>query len=264
MTAIRGILFDMDGVLYNAEEPIEGAAEAVSWVQERAIPHLFVTNTTSRARGALVEKLNRFGIKTDENRILTPCIAAAEWLRSHGEGRTALFVNPRALEEFDGIECTPPEAESGARYVVIGDLGDAWDFHTLNRAFRLLHSNPQSVLLALGMTRFWRGHDGPRLDVAPFVAALEHATGRKAMIFGKPAKHFFQAAVDKLGLPAGETAMIGDDINTDIAGGQRAGLRSVLVRTGKYRSSDIEGPVNPDAVLESIRDLPAWIARNAS
>jgi ribonucleotide monophosphatase NagD (HAD superfamily) len=79
------------------------------------------------------------------------------------------------------------DAERGAAYVVLGDLGDLWDYRTLNRAFRLLHHNPEAKLIALGMTRYWLASSGISLDVAPFVAALEHATGRKALVFGKPA-----------------------------------------------------------------------------
>jgi len=253
---MRGILFDMDGVLYNAEEPIEGAAEAVAWVQARNIPHLFVTNTTSRGRAALLRKLSRFGIRTDRDRILTPCLSAAEWLRQHGRGKTALFVAGKARREFGGIEILPEGAEAGARFVVIGDLGETWDFRTLNRAFRLLHSNPEAVLIALGMTPFWHAHDGLRLDVAPFVAALEHATRRKALVFGKPEKAFFLAAAHQLGLPPREVLMIGDGIETDIDGAQKAGLKGALVRTGKFRESDLGGALIPDSVLDSVADLP--------
>jgi phospholysine phosphohistidine inorganic pyrophosphate phosphatase len=255
---MRGILFDMDGVLYNAEESIEGSADILRWVQFEGIPHLFVTNTTSRGRLDLVQKLKRFGLKAEADQILTPCVAASEWLRARPDGPAALFVDPRAFVEFDGLEILPPEADTGARYVVIGDLGDAWDFRTLNRAFRLLHSNPEAMLIALGMTLYWHAHDGLRLDVAPFIAALEKATGREAMIFGKPAIEFYQTAVKQLDLPASDIVMIGDGIETDIAGAQQAGLKAALVRTGKFRESDLQGTIKPDVVLDSIRDLPAW------
>jgi phospholysine phosphohistidine inorganic pyrophosphate phosphatase len=255
---MRGILFDLDGVLYNSEEPIEGAAEAVGWVQAKGIPYLFVTNTTSRGRPALVEKLRRLRIRTEKSRILTPCIAAAEWLRTRKDGMAALFVDPRALGEFEGVPCLAAEEDSGARYVVVGDLGFAWDFRTLNRAFRILHSASDTVLIALGMTRYFQAEDGLRLDVAPFVVALEHAAGKQSLVFGKPATAFFNAAVEKLGLPASEIAMIGDSIETDVAGAQESGLQGVLVRTGKFRRSDLEGKVQPDAILDSIRDLPRW------
>ena len=256
---MRGILFDMDGVLYNSEDPIKGAAEALAWVRQKAIPHLFVTNTTSRGRDVLVQKLDRLGIQASRDSILTPCVAAIQWLREQPAGKVALFVAPKALSEFEGLEQLDAGAETGASYVVIGDLGDAWSFGTLNRAFRLLHSNSKAVLVALGMTPFWHSHDGLRLDVAPFVAALEYATGRKPIVCGKPDKSFFLAAVEQLGIPAHEILMIGDGIETDVAGAQKAGLRAALVRTGKFRPSDLEGAVVPDLILDSIADLPTQI-----
>ena len=189
-----GILFDMDGVLYEAGRAIDGAVETVSWVQSERIPHLFVTNTSSRSRADLVGKLASFGITAVEADILTPAAAAAEWLSANANGDVALFVRPAAVPEFAALSLLPPEAERGAAYVVIGDLGDLWDYPTLNRAFRLLHYNPEAKLIALGMTRYWMASDGIALDVAPFVVALEHASGRKALIFGKPSAAFFRAA----------------------------------------------------------------------
>src|SRR5512133_2124654 len=136
----RGLLFDMDGVLYNSETLIPGAPEAIRLLRDRAIPHLFVTNTTSRSRAVLGRKLAAFGIPGDETRILTPPLAAAEWLRAQPDrGPVALFVRDAARSDFDGLPLLPDEAEHGAAYVVIGDLGTRWDFRTLNRAFRLLH-----------------------------------------------------------------------------------------------------------------------------
>ena len=149
-----------------------------------------------------------------------------------------------------------PDAETGARYVVIGDLADAWDFRTINRAFRLLHSTPGSTLIALGMTRYWQTPDGLQLDVAPFVAALEHASGKQAMVFGKPAAPFFHAAAEKLGMPPENILMIGDDIEVDVGGAQRAGLMGALVKTGKFRPSDLAHAVKPDVILESVAGLP--------
>ncbi|HTS24232.1 MAG TPA: TIGR01458 family HAD-type hydrolase [Bryobacteraceae bacterium] len=255
---IRGILFDLDGVLYNDNRPIAGAVETVTWVRERQIPHLFVTNTTSRARSVLVEKLGSFGIPVSEAEIHTPAAVTAQWLRTQPLGEIALFLRPSTRSEFAGLPCLPDYAERGASYVVIGDLEDMWDYHTLNRAFRLLHHNPDAQLIALGMTRYWLAHDGLALDVAPFVAALEHATGRKPLVFGKPAAAFFQGAVERLGLPAGEILMIGDDITADVGGAQAAGLQGALVKTGKFRPADLEGDVRPYAVLDSVADLPRW------
>jgi phospholysine phosphohistidine inorganic pyrophosphate phosphatase len=257
-------LFDMDGVLYNDTVPIAGAREALEWVRREQMPHLFVTNTSSRSRSHLAEKLVRFGIAADLNQcandILSPPAAAGDWLRAHAEGPVALFVPEKARAEFAGLDILPPDAQTGARYVVIGDLADAWDFRTINRAFRLLHSTPDSTLIALGMTRFWQTPDGLQLDVAPFVAALEHASGKQALVFGKPAAPFFHAAADKLRIAPEDILMIGDDIEVDVGGAQRAGLMGALVKTGKFRPADLEHAVKPDVVLESIAELPGWLA----
>ena len=257
---IRGVLFDLDGVLYNGEQPIPGAAEAVLGVRRAGIGSLFVTNTTSRPRGALCEKLGRFGIVVPPDEILTPSVAAADWIRARGNGLAAPFVPAATLEEFRGLAADPVPDGPDVRYVVIGDLGTGWSYPTLNRAFRLLHADPSRELVALGLTRYWQGPDGANLDVAPFVAALECATGRKATVLGKPSKDFFQQACRRLGLPPGDVLMIGDDLRADALGAKRAGLRSALVRTGKFRPSDLESEEQPDWLLDSVRDLPRLLA----
>jgi len=258
---MRAILLDMDGVLYNSSTAIEGAAETLNWVRVQGIPHLFVTNTSSRGRDVLIEKLARFGVPASKDEILTPAAAAAQWLRVHARGPVALFVKPALRDEFAGLVCLGDDAGSGACYVVIGDLGEMWDFHTLNRAFRLLHSNPESTLIALGMTKFWEAPDGLSLDVAPFVAALEHAARRKAVVFGKPARAFFEMASEKLCIAAADILMVGDDIEIDVAGAQEAGLKGALVRTGKFRPPDLDGAFKPDVVLDSVADLRVWWER---
>ncbi|HEV2201271.1 MAG TPA: TIGR01458 family HAD-type hydrolase [Bryobacteraceae bacterium] len=254
------LLFDMDGVLYNDTVPIDGASGALAWVRRHDIPHLFVTNTSSRSRRHLAEKLVRFGIAAQEGDIFCPPAAAAEWLRIHADGPVALFAPEKARSEFAGLDILPLDCEAGARYVVIGDLAEAWDFRTINRAFRLLHSNPSSQLIALGMTRFWQTPDGLQLDVGPFVAALECASGKRAIVFGKPAAPFFLAAAEKLGAAPEDVLMIGDDIDVDVGGAQRAGLMGALVKTGKFRPSDLERGVFADIVLDSVAALPSWLA----
>jgi len=260
---VRGVLVDLDGVLYDADRLIAGAVDTVRWLQVNSIPHLFVTNTTSKSPAALTEKLVSFGITVREAKILTPAVAAAEWLRNNAKGEIALFIRPPTPMNFSGLPCLPEDAERGAAYVVVGDLGDLWDYRTLNRAFRLLYHNPEAKLMALGMTRYWLAPSGASLDVAPFVAALEHATGRKAQVFGKPAAAFFRMAIKRLGLPTGQVLMIGDDIQSDVGGAQRAGLKGALVKTGKFRPADLTSKIRPHAVFDSVADLPRWWIRSA-
>jgi phospholysine phosphohistidine inorganic pyrophosphate phosphatase len=256
--SLRGLLVDLDGVLYEGERAVSGAAEAVAWLARREIPHLFLTNTTSRPRAALVEKLAGLGIAARAEDIHTPPVAADRWLAEHAPGPAALFVPAATAGEFRSVPHLPEDAESGAASVVLGDLGQGWSFPVLNRAFRLLMAEPRPRLVALGMTRYWRAADGLRLDVAPFVKALEHATGAEAVVLGKPAPEFYATALAAIGCKPDETAMIGDDVVGDVGGAQRAGLPGVLVRTGKFRPGDLDGEIRPDAVLDSVAALPGW------
>ena len=251
------LLFDMDGVLYEGEQAIAGAQETIAWCRGQGIRHRFLTNTTSRPRRVLVDKLAAMGISVSIDEILTPPVAAADWLHQHVDGPVALFVPEGTREEFDGIRLAHA-AKDDVAAVVLGDLGKEWDFPTYNRAFRLLMHNPQAPLIALGLTRYWQAEDGLRLDVGPFVKGLEYATGREAVVMGKPATPFFETALTQLDARADSTLMIGDDIRGDIDGAQQAGIKGVLVRSGKFRPADLDLGIEPFAVLDSVAVLPAW------
>ena len=255
---MNALLFDLDGVLYQGEQPIDGAAETVRWVQQQSIPHLFLTNTTSRPRSALVNKLAAMNIRVAEKQILTPAVAACQWIKRHISGDIALFIPPATQTEFQDLPLAKSGQSGHIGAVVIGDLGDLWHFTTLNQAFRLLMSEAQPAFIALGMTRFWRAEDGLRLDAGPFVAALQYASGREPVVLGKPAQPFFEAALQTLGVTADHAYMIGDDIRGDIDGAQRAGIKALLMKTGKFQSGDLRLGITPHACLDSVADLPHW------
>jgi len=253
-----GVLFDLDGVFYVGDDPIPGAAGALEWIRRRGILHCFLTNTTSRSRKQLARKLAEMGIEVNPDTILTPPVAASSWIRKHVTGRVALFVPEAAHPDFEGLSLAGTDESSGIGAVVLGDLGAGWDFATLNRAFRVLVGENRPSLIALGMTRYWRAPDGLRLDVGPYVKALEYAAGLEAVVMGKPAPAFFDVALSMIDRTADEAVMIGDDIKGDVAGAQTAGICGVLVKTGKFRPADLEGEIHPDAVLNSIAELPRW------
>ena len=138
-------------------------------------------------------------------------------------------------------------------FVVVGDMGEEYNFAILNRAFRLIMDGAEIV--ALQKNRYWRTAGGLSLDAGPFVVALEYATGKQATVVGKPTAAYFHLAVDDIGLPVDRTAMIGDDVEVDVAGAQRAGLKGVLVKTGKFRENDLQLGITPDLVIDSIADL---------
>jgi HAD superfamily hydrolase (TIGR01458 family) len=256
-----GILFDIDGVFFVGDDPIAGGADVIDWADAASIPYLFVTNTTSHPRSYLAAKLRRCGVRADADRILTPAVAAAEWLTDHGipeRGPVALFVPDATAADFGDIPRATPQPAAPPAAVVVGDLGEHWTFQELNRAFRLLMAEPRPVLVALGMARYWKEADGLTLDNGPFAQALAFASGAAPVVTGKPAPAFFESAAHRIGLDPAALTMVGDDIRSDIGGAQTAGLRGVLVRTGKFDASDLDADITPDAVLDSVADLPGW------
>jgi len=159
------------------------------------------------------------------------------------------FREPTAVSRFKHLEIVDRGKFGHVAAVVIGDYGENWTFEALNRAFRWLMHEPRPALIALGMTRYWRAEDGLRLDTAPFVVALEYATGQKAVVLGKPAAPFFETALQQLGADASGTWMIGDDIQSDIDGAQKLGIRGLLVKTGKFRSADLTHDIQLESAI---------------
>lgn len=244
------LLVDVDGTLCQQGRLVEGAVEALATLEARGIPHRFVTNTTSRPRSALVAEIARMGLALDEESVFTAPRAANDHLEAHDLKRCMMLVPPALLEDFPYVEPADERPEA----VVIGDLGDAFTFDVLNRAFRALLDGAAFVTLA--RNRYFMAADGLTLDVGAFVAALEYASGREATLVGKPSPEFFRLALSSLGAVPEQATMIGDDLEGDVGGAQSAGMRGVLVRTGKFREDALaRSTVRPDAVVDSLADV---------
>jgi len=252
MREIRGLLLDLDGVLYVGDRPVPGAREALAAIRGRGIPVRFLSNSTRRSRASVAGRLRGMGFSVGEGEILTPAVAAAALLRR--EGKTAfLLTTGDARRDFEAAGVTL--AGEHPDTVVIGDAGDRFTYGLLNRAMRMLISGAE--LIALEKDRSWMGPDGIMLSAGPFVAALEYATGKEAVCVGKPSPGFFAAALEALGVPASAAAMVGDDIETDIGGAQRCGILGILVRTGKFRDEALAtSGVRPDLLIDSVASLP--------
>jgi phospholysine phosphohistidine inorganic pyrophosphate phosphatase len=256
---MRGVLIDLDGVIWENDRVVPGAPAAVDWLNQHHIPHLFVTNTTSRPVRLIADKLEHLGIRTTKDKLLTPPLAACEWLAANAPGPCALLVPEATYEDFRPIPSGILDSSEKLAAIVVGDIGAGWTYELLNNVFRRLMAEHPPQLIALGMTRYWRAADGLRLDVAPFIKALEHAAGCEAIVLGKPSKEFFDIALEKIGCKAIDTLMIGDDIFGDVLGAQEAGMQGVLTKTGKFQPQDIDVGIMPDAMLDSIAELPAWL-----
>ena len=250
------MLIDLDGVLYVGKEPIPGAARLLEMLEEKGYNYRFVSNTTRRRRSSVAKRLTEMGFSIPEERIFTPPLAAVERMRR--EGRKRCYLLTTGDVECDFLESGITVADRDVDYVVMGDAGADMTFDRLNAALRLILDG--AGLLALERDRYWQEEGGLVLSTGPFVAALEYATGVEADLLGKPSSAFFQMALDDMGAAPEKTAMIGDDVLTDVGGAQALGMFGILVRTGKFRpelaaSSD----VRPDLVLDSIADLAGYL-----
>jgi HAD superfamily hydrolase (TIGR01458 family) len=250
------ILLDIDGVLYIGDEPIPGAVEALRELRELSLGIRLVTNTTSRSRAEILAHLHELGFEVDHSEVLTPAALAVRHCREQGHHRVRLLVADALLEDLQ--ELAPASRTETIDAVVLGDLGEGFTAEVLNEAFRLLMEGAE--LVALQHNRFWRRKDGLVLDVGAYSAALEYASGREAVIVGKPSPTFFAAALADLGAGPQNAVMVGDDIEADVGGAIDAGLQGFLVRTGKFREDLLESSqVRPTEVLDSIADVGALL-----
>lgn len=232
---IHGVLFDLEGVLSVGGYPLPGSREALLSLRAAGIPMRFITNSTRLTRNVIVNRLGSMGLEVSAQHLFTPVVAARNYLIDR-KLTPHLLVHPNIESEFADLLGPAPDV------VLIGDAGPAFDYAALNHCFRLLLEG--LPLLAMGSNRYFRDANGLNLDVGPFVTALEYAAELEATIFGKPASFFFLGAVNSLNLPPQDVVMVGDDAEMDVCGALAAGLRAVLVRTGKYRHGD-ERKVEP-------------------
>lgn len=257
MARIDAVLLDIDGVLVVSWEPLPGAIETIEWLRAREVPFRLITNTTTHTRAKLARTLTDAGIAVSPEEVFTAVVATATYLRdAHPGARVFVLSDGDARADLQGIELV----EGDADVVVLGGAYDGFDYTTMNRVFRMLMDGAD--LVAMHRNLYWRTKEGWQLDGGAYVAALEEATGRRAVVCGKPASAYFASALEQVGLPAERTAMVGDDVVNDVQGAQAAGLTGVLVRTGKFRQEDLEGgaEVEPDVVIDSIAGVPELLA----
>lgn len=246
-------------MLHVSGEPIPGAGDAVERLREAGHRLRFVSNTTVRSRAELVDELRGAGIGLDPDELQTTAAAAVRLLAGK---RVLALTMPAIVEDLEGIELVG----EGADAVLVGGADESpesnsvFSYMNLARAFAELQGGAE--LIALHKNRWWQTARGPLLDSGAFVAGLEFAAEIEATVIGKPSAAYFDAALEALDADAGMTWMVGDDIESDVAGAQRCGLRTVLVRTGKFRPDAVDrSGVTPDGIVSSIAHVPEWIER---
>ena len=257
---MAAILLDVDGVLHVSGEPIPGAVDAVRRLRAAGHRLRFVTNSTVMSRRQLGERLRAIGFDLADDELQTTGGVAARVLAGK---RVLALTMPGLLADLDGLELIGMNADA----VLVGgadesaEPGRIYSYLNLNRAFLELFAGAD--LYCLHRNRWWQTTDGPRLDAGAIVAGLEYAAGIEATVLGKPSPQYFATAIEALDADPELAWMVGDDLEGDITGAQAAGMRTVLVRTGKFRPDDLDhSSTVPDGILSSIAQLPDWLEEN--
>ena len=249
---MKGILFDLDGVFFIEQQLIPGGIECLTWLREQGIPYRFVTNNTTLSRANLIAKLQGLGLPVAEQDLVSANYAGVLLLAQRNLKRCRLVLRPEAQLDYPPNRLEHPDA------IVIGDIGNRWDYDLLNALMNQILEGAEIIALHKG--RYHEGANGLILDNGAFVAALEHATGKQAIVVGKPTQTFFELASHSFGCKPEELVMVGDDLISDIKGAQQMGMHAVLVQTGKYRKALVDGSsIQPDGCISSIKELPKYL-----
>lgn len=258
MSGINGALVDLDGTVYLGDELIPGADEGIAAMTAAGVDPVFLSNNATKRPAQYREKLASFGIDAPLRRICNSAAIAATYLANEHPNDGVYVIGERALRaelEAAGVELVErPQATD----VVLASLAFGFDYDTLQDVLDAdrLGAAGEPTLYATNPDRTCPVEGGEIPDCGAIIGAIEGLLGRPIdRVLGKPSPVTISVALDRLGLEPGECVMIGDRLETDIRMGDRAGMRTALVRTGVTTDADLAASdVKPDYVLDSLAD----------
>ncbi len=254
LTGIDTVLLDLDGTLYEGSQVVPGASEAVRWLRDQGLTVRFTTNTDSITPAALADRLARLGLAATEEELVTPIAVAARLLAPNPDARVLAVAAGGVRELLADWLAGPGDRVT---HVLVADPSYGATYQDLDAAFRALRAGAE--LVATQVNRIARRDDGEHLDTGGWVRLLEYATGHTARVLGKPSPEFFTAPLDALGRGPETAVVVGDDLAADVGGGRAVGAATVLVRSGKGDRPQPGAEAEPDAVVDSVADLPGLL-----
>ena len=254
LSGIQTVLLDLDGTLYVGSQVVAGAPQTVRWLREQGLTVRFTTNTDSIAPATLADRLTRFGFPTSQGELVTPVAVAARLLASTPEARVLAVAADPVRQLLAKSLAGPGEP---ATHVLVADPSFGATYDDLDAAFRAVRAGAE--LWATQVNRIAVRDDGEHLDTGGWVRLLEYASGQTARVLGKPSPEFFTAPLEALGRGPETALVVGDDLAADIGGGHAVGAAVVLVRSGKGDRPQPGAQAEPDAVVDSVADLPGLL-----
>jgi phospholysine phosphohistidine inorganic pyrophosphate phosphatase len=249
MTEFKGVIFDISGVLEFQGVVYPGALELFHLLRRKGIIIRILTNSTLKSRQECAFKLNRMGFSVTEDEVITASFATAQYLRTLNPRSCWVMLKGNGLDEFKDF----PHDDHQPEYIVVGDYREGFNFQNLNKALKLLLEGAQLIVMIPEKVDHSMGE--VELTVGAYGKMLEEAAKLKAVTIGKPNPAIYDMSLLTMRLPKSSVLMVGDRVDTDITGAKAAGIKSVLVKTGEFRASHLDGELQPDYLIDSVRDL---------
>ncbi|MFX0092008.1 MAG: HAD-IIA family hydrolase [Candidatus Hodarchaeota archaeon] len=246
---IKGIIFDIDGVLEFQGKVCDGAIETINSLRDKGIILRFLTNSTLKSRKSCTERLKKAGFRIFEEEVITASYATAEYLKSLTPKSCWVMLEREGLEEFRDFTQDRKDPE----YIVMGDNRTNFNFDCLNEVLRLLLKGVKFIAMIPELTDESMGE--VELNVGSWTQMLERASGVKAVYIGKPNHYAFELTLKSMNLEKKNIIIVGDQISTDILGAKNFSIRSILLRTGEFKESDLDSEIKPDYIFDTIRDV---------
>jgi 4-nitrophenyl phosphatase len=262
LTQFSGVVMDMDGVLWRGDELLPGVTRWFALLQQQQIPFVLATNNSAKTPADYVHKLERLSIGgVTERQIITSGTTTVDYLQRHYARGTAVHVlggdGLRALVAGAGFTLA-----DSAHVVVVG-IDTHLTYDKLKRAALLLRAGADFI--GTNDDRSIPTPEGLAPGAGSILAALRAATDREPLVMGKPHAPMFETALTLLGCPPERTLMIGDRLDTDIAGAHAAGLQTALVLTGVATRADVAASrVQPDNVYVDLAAMTTAFTTNPS
>jgi HAD superfamily hydrolase (TIGR01450 family) len=251
-----GYVLDLDGTVYLDDELLPGADTAIAGLRERGATVVFATNKPLETADQYAGKLTRLGIPTTPDQIVTAVDSLIDYLRAEHPDARLLTIAEQVVDERLAAEGFVVTRDPRAADVVVVSFDRTFDYAKLLAAYRAV-LQAGAVIVATNPDPYCPTADGGLPDCAAMLAAVEACTGHTAeAVLGKPSEWMARTCVRRLGVPAADTAIVGDRILTDVAMGRQLGAAGILLLSGATREADIAGSgVTPDFVLDGIAEL---------
>jgi len=245
---IKPILIDLDGVLKLGKSPAPDVKEFLDFIKENKIPACVLSNSTLRTGEMVKEFFTSHNIEIGIP-VITAFDATVSYVKKNYK-KVQVYCRDYLIHHFEGlIDDENPEA------IIIGDIEDRWNYQIVNEIFKKIFNGAD--LIAMHKNKYWYPADELMIDAGAFVNAIEFASGKEAILIGKPSSLYFEAALESINSKIENGFyMIGDDIENDVQAAQRIGGTGILMYTGKTKYPiESNTKIKPDFEAKSLSEV---------